>query len=61
MTLRDNVYDGVSSITTPGADAWGYPTGCLANFGCEQANYGNFVDAVLNANLNCFRTLASGN
>ncbi len=58
VTPRDDPYDGVSATTTPGADSWGYPTGCLPTFGCEQANYGDFIDAVRDANLNALRTLA---
>jgi hypothetical protein len=57
LTRRDNPYDGVSAVTTPGADSWGYPTGCLASFGCEWANYGDFLGAVRKANLGAYRTL----
>jgi hypothetical protein len=58
VTLRDDPYDGVSSTASQGYDAWGYPTGCLANLGCEKASYGDFVDYVTNANLNALRALA---
>jgi hypothetical protein len=58
VTLRDDPYDGVSSSTSQGYDSWGYPTGCLATFGCEQATYGDFLDDVTNANLNALRALS---
>ncbi len=60
LTPRDDPYDGVSATTKAGADSWGYPTGCLSGLGCEQANYGDFLSAVLNANLTALRTIASG-
>jgi hypothetical protein len=59
VTPRDNPYDGISASTTAGMDDWGYPTGCLSGFGCEQANYGNFISTALNANLSILRTIAS--
>ena len=58
VTLRDDPYDGVSATTSQGYDSWGYPTGCLAAFGCERANYGDFTDEVMKANLEALRTLA---
>jgi hypothetical protein len=61
LTRRDNPYDGHSATMTSGMDSWGYPTGCLATYGCEQVNYGNFLESVTNANLNAFDTIASGN
>jgi hypothetical protein len=57
-TRRDDPYDGVSASTSQGYDSWGYPTGCLPNFGCEKANYGGFLDSVTNANLNALRALS---
>jgi len=57
VTPRDDPYDGVSSTTTQGYDAWGYPTGCLpqamvgAATPCEHANYGDFVDSARTENL----------
>jgi hypothetical protein len=57
VTPRDDPYDGVSATTSEGYDSWGYPTGCLAAFGCERANYGDFLDYVTNANLNALRAL----
>jgi hypothetical protein len=57
ITRRDDPYDGVSSSPTAGADSWGYPTGCLARFGCEQKTYGDFVQAVKAANFKAFETL----
>ena len=56
-TLRDDPYDGVSATTSQGYDSWGYPTGCLTTYGCEQASYGDFIDYVTNANLNALRSL----
>ena len=58
VTPRDNPYDGVSATTSEGYDSWGYPTGCLAAFGCERANYGDFIDEVTRANLEVLKTLA---
>jgi hypothetical protein len=58
VTLRDDPYDGVSATTSQGYDSWDYPTGCLAAFGCERANYGDFTDEVMKANLEALRTLA---
>jgi hypothetical protein len=57
LTLRDDPYDGVSATTSQGYDPWGYPTGCLPTFGCEEASYGDFVDYVTNANINALRFL----
>ena len=42
VTPRDDPYDGKSATPTAGVDAWGYPTGCVPGFGCEQAAYGDF-------------------
>ncbi len=58
VTRRDNPYDGVSATTSPGADSWGYPTGCLPTFGCEQASYGDFITPVRNANIEALRSTA---
>jgi Putative Ig domain len=60
LTRRDDPYDGISATTKTGMDSWGYPTGCLTTYGCEQAAYGDFVDAVILANLNALRTIATG-
>lgn len=60
VTLLDNAYDGQEAVTTAGADSWGYPTGCLSGLACEERNYGAFIPAVQNANLNVLRTVASG-
>lgn len=60
LTPRDDPYDGVSATKTPGADPWGYPTGCVNGYGCEQGNYGDFIDAVQSANISAIRTIASG-
>jgi len=60
LTPRDDAYDGVSATKTAGADSWGYPTGCLTGYGCEQGNYGNFITPVTNGNLTALRTIASG-
>jgi hypothetical protein len=57
VTPRDDPYDGVSATTSQGYDSWGYPTGCLTGFGCERANYGDFIDEVTAANLNALRSL----
>ncbi|HEY6291340.1 MAG TPA: putative Ig domain-containing protein [Terriglobia bacterium] len=59
-TLRDDPYDGISATTTAGADSWGYPTGCLATFGCEWGSYGDFVDSVTGANLSALDSIAAG-
>jgi hypothetical protein len=56
---RDNPYDGQASRPVAGKDEWGYPTGCLLNFGCEQARYGDFISQVKAANLDALRKLAS--
>lgn len=53
----DNPYDGVSASERPGADSWGYPTGCLEGVGCEQGNYGDFLSWVIRANLNALRQI----
>ena len=60
LTPRDDPYDGTSATTTAGVDAWGYPTGCVAGFGCEQANYGNFLGPVTKANLGVYLQLLLG-
>jgi hypothetical protein len=60
VTPRDDPYDGISATTSQGYDSWGYPTGCLATFGCEQASYGDFIDSVEAANLNALRAIATG-
>lgn len=54
ITPRDDPYDGVSATTTAGMDDWGYPTGCVSGFGCEQGSYGNFIDSVTQANLSAY-------
>jgi len=46
ITFRDNAYDGREAIIAPGSDPWGFPTGG------EAANYGDFLDAVRQANFN---------
>jgi len=60
LTRRDDPYDGISATTSLGADSWGYPTGCLPAFGCEQASYGDFLTGVMNANLIALRRIAGG-
>ena len=60
LTRRDDPYDATSATMKAGMDSWGYPTGCLATFGCERASYGDFLDAVVLANLNALRTIAAG-
>jgi hypothetical protein len=60
VTPRDDPYDGVSATTTQGYDSWGYPTGCLATFGCEQSSHGDFLDPVQAANLNALRAIVTG-
>jgi hypothetical protein len=60
VTPRDDPYDGVSSTTTQGYDSWGYPTGCVPTFGCEQGNYGDFIGPATTANLNALRATAGG-
>ncbi len=50
-TPRDDPYDGVSATTTQGYDAWGYPTGCVPGYGCEQGSYGDFISHVRAGNL----------
>jgi hypothetical protein len=57
VTPRDDPYDGVSATTSQGYDSWGYPTGCLPTFGCEEASYGDFIDYVTSANLNALRAV----
>jgi len=57
-TPRDDPYDGVAATTSPGVDRWGYPTGCLPQFGCEQANYGDFLDSAVEGNLAALRKAA---
>lgn len=51
LTRRDNAYDGAQSTTSTGADAWGYQAGG------EQQSYGDFIDDVITANLNVYKTL----
>ena len=51
VTPRDDPYDGVSATPTPGYDSWGYPTGCVSGYGCEQASYGDFITYVRKGNL----------
>jgi hypothetical protein len=60
LTPRDDPYDGISSTTTQGYDTWGYSTGCVPTFGCEQASYGDFIDPATTANLNALRATAGG-
>lgn len=63
VTPRDDPYDGVSTKSVAGTDAWGYPTGCLTGFGCEEVcpsssscsgatatAYGDFIDPVTATN-----------
>jgi len=59
VTPRDDPYDGTSATMTLGADSWGYPTGCLSGFGCEQANYSSFLGPVREANLSTFRYIST--
>jgi hypothetical protein len=49
----DNAYDGKEAVVTPGIDLWGYPTGG------EDANYGDFLTAVAQANRIAQDTLLS--
>jgi hypothetical protein len=58
LSFMDNPYDGTQSIAggTPGVvgsapcrDPWGYPCGA------EEKNYGNFIDAVTQANFSVFQ------
>jgi hypothetical protein len=58
VTRRDDPYDGVASRPVEGRDEWGYPTGCLPNFGCEKDSYGDFIGLVKTANFEALRTLA---
>jgi hypothetical protein len=58
VTPRDDPYDGVSSTSRQGYDPWGYPTGCVPTFGCEQGSYGDFVGPATDANLNALRATA---
>ncbi|MGA2983933.1 MAG: hypothetical protein ABSG32_08960 [Terriglobia bacterium] len=51
FTRRDNGYDGKAAVVIGGMDSRGYPTGG------EQANYGEFLDDVIGANLNVYKTL----
>ncbi|HWB96039.1 MAG TPA: hypothetical protein VG672_05040, partial [Bryobacteraceae bacterium] len=60
LTPRDDPYDGASATETTGADSWGYPTGCLSGYGCEQGNYGDFITPVTQANITALRTVAEG-
>jgi hypothetical protein len=60
VTRRDDPYDGISATTSQGYDSWGYPTGCLPAFGCEQASYGDFIEQVEAGNLNALRAIAAG-
>jgi hypothetical protein len=55
---RDNPYDGLASRPVAGRDEWGYPTGCLPDFGCEKATYGNFISQVKAANFDALRKVA---
>ena len=58
-TPRDDPYDGVSDTASPGVDRWGYPTGCLPKFGCEQASYGDFLGLAIEGNLTALRRTAT--
>ena len=58
ITRRDDPYDGEAAAVMPGADSWGYPTGCLPEFGCEKGSYGDFLGAVRKANLDALKILA---
>jgi hypothetical protein len=58
-TPRDDPYDGTSASTSQGYDAWGYPTGCLRTYGCEQASYGDFLSYVRAGNLWVLRSLVA--
>jgi Putative Ig domain len=53
VTDLDNAYDGWEAVIARGADSWGYPTGG------EEANYGNYIGSVRNANLQAFKTVLS--
>lgn len=55
VTRRDNEYDGMAAVQGSGTDSWGYPTGG------EAANYGDFLDAVRQANFSILPTLLSQN
>ena len=46
-------------MTSQGYDSWGYPRGCLPTLGCEQGNYGNFIDSVRDTNLRALRILVA--
>ena len=59
LTRRDDPYDGISATLNPGADSWGYPTGCVAHFGCEQQAYGDFIGPVRQANLKVFEVMGA--
>jgi hypothetical protein len=52
VTLLDNAYDGIEAAPDCGIDPWGFPTGG------EERNYGNFLEAVEDANFGAFRSLA---
>jgi hypothetical protein len=55
VTPRDDPYDGASTSITQTYDPWGYPSGCVTGYGCEEAAYaapyGNFLGPVTTANL----------
>jgi hypothetical protein len=51
VSPRDNAYDGTEARIATGKDRWGYPVGG------ENADYGDFLDAVRNANLGVYERL----
>jgi hypothetical protein len=54
VSFLDNAYDGQEAQVAAGADSWGFKTGG------EERNYGAFVGAIQNTNLNILRLIAQG-
>jgi len=50
VSLADNAYDGREAISQVGTDAWGFKTGG------EERNYGDFLTAVRNMNMQVLLT-----
>ncbi len=51
ITPKDNAYDGKEAVSARGKDRFGYPTGG------EARNYGDFISAVRQANLDVLKRL----
>jgi len=51
VSMRDNSYDGKEAVKAKGTDSWGFPTGG------EDRDYGDFITAVRQTNLNILQQL----